>query len=176
MVLAAWTRVNAAADRTIVKAYGSFMTMRGKLNLSGRKVYLDESGGDHADDTRLRRCGWGLAVMNCREADVDGNYSFDGGFAGSLPGEHQTTLRATLSGMTYLLEVTEGDLHVCPDAKVFVDGYKEGRHLRPWGADADLWGHMGELLRGRGGTVVASKVDAHLTDQQVLRGDVDTED
>ena len=51
-----------------------------KLDLGGKTLYLDESGGEDADDERIRRCGWGLAFLG----EGEKSFSFQGGWSAPL--------------------------------------------------------------------------------------------
>eukprot|EP00974_Lingulodinium_polyedra_P067164 6500516-Lingulodinium_polyedra.AAC.1 len=33
------------------------------VDISGCTLYIDESGGAHSSDPRVRRCGWAVAIL-----------------------------------------------------------------------------------------------------------------
>eukprot|EP00973_Karenia_brevis_P076886 10678285-Karenia_brevis.AAC.1 len=76
--------------------------------------------------------------------------------------------------MIFVLKHTRGRVEVCPDAKVFADGFNAGRPSRPDGVHAELWAKIGELCADR--EVTVRKVDAHISDEDFIRGARDIAD
>jgi ribonuclease HI len=137
------------------------------LDVTGFDIYLDESGGEYSADVRRRRCGWGLAVLS-----VDGNdVTLRGGVAGTLSGPDQTSNRAAIDALIFILSFTRGYCQVKPDSKYLVDGFNGGRHRRLDGRNADLWAMVAEALDKRGVGVELIKVTAHVEKNDALELD-----
>ena len=152
-------------SRPTIRCHGAARLVGGnKLFAGNHTFYLDESGGARASDPRLRRCGWGVAILPSSETDT----TFCGGWAGSLAGAVQTPTRACLAGFVHLLANTEGPLVVYPDAKYLVQGFANFRHRHPDGTHADLWASIGELVSSRGASVEVHKTTAHLDEAHAI--------
>ena len=136
-----------------------------KIEMHGRTSFVDESGGEDASDVRTRRCGWGAAWLG------DGT-RFKGGWSGTLPGQCQTPLRATIFAAIFILERCEGDVTIAPDCKTFLDKCRQDWGAADThGAHADLWAELRAIVRGRearGEQTSLLKVKAHLTEQQAM--------
>ena len=132
----------------------------------------DESGGADHTDVRLRRCGWGLAIM-----DSNNIQSCLGGWYGNVVDEPQTTLKATITGALFALRRTSGDLTLLPDAQAFINGFFQATGAKThggspiWtGPNAELWQELRDavaLRRSRGDLVRIIKVKAHMTEAEL---------
>ena len=145
-----------------------------KLDVSGMVIYLDESGGVHAADPRLRRAGWGLVALPRAGAGqrsyCDRDLTQLGAWYGSVPGDVQTPPRAALMALVQVLSTTSGDLLVKPDASYLVDGISKGRHLNAQGTHADLWYQVGRLMAARGAPQRSQRSLPSWTTSQSFRG------
>jgi len=156
-----------------VEQLGCLPMSEGKIDVSNHEVFLDESGGEHTSDTRLKRCGWGLALVQKVEGGEVQRCNFIAGVAGTLPGLFQSTSRACLEAFIYILANSTGPLVVKPDASYLVDGFNSRRYQAPEGTNADLWHAIGLLMNNRTEDVQVLKVEAHVEDHRVIDGDVD---
>ena len=135
----------------VVKSYGvcNGVQQESLLDVTNMVVYLDESGGEHTRDWRLRRAGWGLALLPVSTGDPVGDTSFLGGWSGDLEGQVQTQNRACLTACRYALEHTKGPILIKPDASYLSGGFDKLRHFFPVGEHADLWHEIGKLVKAR---------------------------
>jgi ribonuclease HI len=134
------------------------------LNIEGLDVYLDESGGEFSSDIRRRRCGWGLAIIR----EQDGDFVLTGGVAGTLEDVQQTSNRAAVEALVFVLRFTRGHGTVKPDSKYLVDGFNGGRYRRPDGRNADLWSLVAEALDARDTGIEVVKVRAHIDQEEAM--------
>eukprot|EP00974_Lingulodinium_polyedra_P098286 9526419-Lingulodinium_polyedra.AAC.1 len=59
-----WLGLSEPSDTMIVRAFGICAAVAaGTVDVADKVVFLDESGGPFSADPRLRRCGWGLALL-----------------------------------------------------------------------------------------------------------------
>ena len=160
------------SDQMDVDFVGIFHMLDGKIDVSGHEVFLDESGGEFTSDGRLKRCGWGLALVQCIGELGSEHCKFLAGVSGTLPGSFQSTSRACLEAFIFILGHSTGPLVVKPDASYLVDGFHSRRYLTPEGTNADLWHAIGILINNRDQDIQVIKVEAHIKDGRVLEGDI----
>ena len=133
--------------------------------------YLDESGGVHARDVRIRRSGWGLAFLNKPRGNIKEDIKLVALVAGSLAGMVQTPNRAAIEALLYALKNTKGNLTIMPDSKYLVKGAEKGEGFGDGnGVNADLWACVGAELRrrkGDGDIIQELKTKAHQDVKQV---------
>ena len=70
-------------------------------NLHQKTVYLDESAGRYSSNPSLRRCGWGLYVMDDERCP-------SGAYSATLPGAQQSQIRACLEGILHIARRSTG--------------------------------------------------------------------
>ena len=73
--------LQAPPEDMVVRSYGvcSGVQQENLLDVTSMVVYLDESGGEHTRDWRLRRAGWGLAFLPRSTGDPVYDTKFLGG-------------------------------------------------------------------------------------------------
>ena len=125
------------------------------INLNGRTVFLDESGGGFSSIAWLRRAGWGIAV-------VRPDHALEYGFFAGVGGNTQTQIRGALSALKSLALHSVGDIVICPDCAYLVDGFNDiDSKASGFGTHVDIWSEIRIALRRRAGTVTMRKVSAH---------------
>ena len=80
-------------------------------------VHVDESAGVHSSIPLLRRCGYGLVML-------DDDRQVKGAFSSSLAGEQQTHVVACLEAILTLLRRSQGDVEIRPDCNAAIDGLR----------------------------------------------------
>ena len=125
-------------------------------NLHRRTIYLDESAGRYSANPCLRRCGWGVFVMDDDRQPI-------GAFSSTLAGSQQSQIRACLEGILHIARHSSGDVLVKPDCNAAVDGLKTvvAKGAPQFAKHADLWHQIKLALDDRIGTLSISRVDAH---------------
>ena len=97
-----WLPSNPFPQQCHVMAVGIFINIQlgqvSPLDVGGMSLFLDESGGAYSSCPFLRRCGWGIDVIN-------DNYEFVGGVYSGLPGDQQTAARAGLEALWFWLPI-----------------------------------------------------------------------
>ena len=134
-----------------------------------RTVFLDGSGT--TSDTRLRRCGWGVAWLTGDSFNRQAP-RLEGGIFGSLGSERHTVAKAELEALLRALEFL-GDnkqvLKIWSDNKYVVDMYHRviecGGPSRIPGlkAHGDRWARLWKLVAGRSDRIDLCWVKAHVT-------------
>ena len=146
-----------------------------KWDVEGRTLYLDESGGPEASTPMLRRPAWGLAWLRKKQGeeqnrapeDMDEDEcSFDGGFCGAIDDEQNTSTRAALGGLLFVLCKTAGNVVIAPDCSYVIGGFEKFRDDTQ-GCHADLWFCIDAARRERRGRATILKVKAHRTEKEV---------
>ena len=154
-----------SARAPTVRYHGQATAEHGLMARGGEAwAGTDGSGGPHATDLRLRRVGWGWAVVN-----PDGTLL--GGASGGLdPDEEATVPRAELHGLLHFLrtvrvasgqlEVAVDNLYVLQAAQGFADGSRglPGPDTR----NGDLLAQLAPLVKARRTELLFVKVKAHL--------------
>ena len=125
-----------------------------------RIIFLDGSGGKHSSDSRLRRCGWGVAVMNF---DDPTNPQLTVGACGGLAGSPQTAPRAEIvaAAMGLQLQAPGGGVVLVSDNKAFVDGSRKKKEHTLAGGNGDVWQLYWEQVEKHGGRVMVVKTKSH---------------
>ncbi len=129
----------------------------------GAVLATDGSGGTFSSEPRLRRCGWGFAIL-----DPSGNLLASG--SGPLTSWRQTVPLAELEAATQLALSTKGDLTFHVDATYVLRGVRRGsasvpkRHSYQW---QRFWAAVGDRR------AEALKIAAHKTLDQALQEGVD---
>ena len=106
-------QVSVPQETQVRSVHGAFCEdASGKINLSMRRVYLDESGGEFASTPFLRRAGWGAAILqNDSEDGPDtADWKLEEGWFGTVEGEMQTATRGTLQGLLFFCACSTGPL------------------------------------------------------------------
>jgi hypothetical protein len=119
-----------------------------KWDVHNKIVYVDESAGPFSSVPRLRRCGWGLVML-------DADRKPTGAMSSTLLGETQTQVAACLDALLHLAKHSEGDVLVKPDCNAAVDGLKEAikGNIKQFGANAGWWHEIKAALDARKGTM-----------------------
>ena len=94
---------------------------------------IDGSGGEHAKDWRLRRCGWSIVRRG-----ADGG--FDSLAFGTLPTLKQSSPRAELYAFLQLLRRSYGDVTVYSDCAIVTKGFRKPLSALSKSSMLDLWG------------------------------------
>lgn len=118
-----------------------------KMEASEWIPFIDESGGPLAAEPVLRQAGWGVAALQGQAADYDcalrsGQHDpppLVGGVAATLAGQSQTSDRAALAALSYIVQKFVGNVVVGPDSEYVYDRVLKARYRAPTGANADLW-------------------------------------
>ena len=133
------------------------------------RFFLDGSGGEQSSDPRLRRTGWGAAVV---DTTVPGVPELVAGVFGPVPGPEHTVPRSELYAAVYVLESVEldTDIHLISDSKYFVDKACRRRPDSFLAGHGDLWDRYWNAVENREGNVRISKVKAHATQEDLDRG------
>ncbi len=144
-------------------------TVIGEMDIAGGHIYSDGSGGRNSRDKRIRRCGYGYALI------YEGRDGFElvSAAFGPLPGDAQTVPRAELMAVTSILSKSKRafrDLIIHVDCKYVVRGWLQGKGLKP-ASNRDLWDRFWELIDQVPVQVSLVKVQSHLTDAHVAGGD-----
>ena len=105
-------------------------------------IGTDGSGGMHARDPRLRRCGWGWVALS-----VDTMLPCAAG-RGTVPGR-QTVPRAELAALVDVIAHTSGDLLVAIDNEPTIKAYRRGPGHCCSSHNGDLWCVLFQLLGNR---------------------------
>eukprot|EP00959_Pyramimonas_sp_CCMP1952_P188339 3938750-Pyramimonas_sp.AAC.1 len=125
----------------------------------------DESGGEHGDDARYRRCGWSCVVME----KIGTTWGAAATVAGSLPGPRQSNNRAEITAFLDCMQTTEGCLIFYTDSDIpckgwhskryFITGYKK--------AMGDLCKKMRQIISTREvAEVRARHIESHMSREQ----------
>jgi ribonuclease HI len=132
-------------------------------NVHQRVVYVDESAGEFSSNPLLRRCGWGLVML-------DSNLKLEGAVGGTLEGERQTQVAACLDAILYLIRHSSGDVIIKPDCNYAVEGMRSLLRgtLKQFCPHAHIWDQIRSALDGREGTVEVQKVDSHVDAQDYI--------
>ena len=133
---------------------------------AGAVLATDGSGGPFSAERRLRRCGWGFAVLSAEGETVAYGW-------GPLTSWRQTVPLSELEAATQLARCTVGDLIVNVDATYVVRGVRRGpanpprRHRFQW---QRFWEAVGRR------TMVALKIKAHQSCEEAIAGGVSETD
>ena len=155
-----WTFGKLAVENPIVPIvikWGIFNQI--PVDVSGLIVGTDSSGGAHSADPRLRRMGWGIAVLSPQTSEVLG------GMHGNLPEGPQTIPRGELYAFLQLALHSLGEAPVVIDSQYVVGGVHKGpgeQHPR----NQDLWELLWDTLAERDGGLGVTKVKSHPTASQ----------
>ena len=137
------------------------------INVEGRTLYLDESGGKFSGETRLRKCGWGVADVDPETDD------FVGGWFAGLGGQDQTHFRAALEATLFVLKKIEGNAVLAPDSINLVEGLAPQKLAENMAKGnlrhADLWEAIEEASKRRQGQLTIKKVKAHREIEEVAK-------
>ena len=151
---AAWTYNRAGLHKLDFREYWA---EGGRVcgTVNGTEVIFgsDGSGGKHAGDWRLQRCGWGWVALDKRT-----KLPLAAG-RGAVPGA-QTVPRAELCALIDLAAYSSGPLFVVVDASYLIKGYQKGKKALQCGPNGDLWFALFRLLGSR--TLTLHKVKSHL--------------
>ncbi|CAK0871462.1 unnamed protein product [Prorocentrum cordatum] len=170
---ASWTYVEEPPDDPLGDQCGDAASLQGRgwLLVGG-----DASGGEHSASAKLRRVGWGYAVVDCEFGDVDGVHQLTSvaspfGHGGGLAGPRQTINRgetqALLAALVDLQCLGAGITYVT-DSSYVVRGFgKIVRGVLPR-TNIDLWQKIKEALQGAPHLLSTAvvKIESHL-DQEV---------
>ena len=140
--------------------------------LHNRVVYVDESAGKHTSIPNLRRCGWGIYMM-------DGDSQAIGAMSSTLCGDvEQTQIAACLDAIHHTVKFSEGDVHIKPDCNAAVDGLRKviRGEMDKYCANAIQWQSIKEALTERRGHVRISRVDAHADVRAYIEQGLDVAD
>ena len=148
-------------------------------DVSGRVLYLDESGGPEASTPLLRRPAWGIAWLKAfdgltgEECEEDPGFfeklcEFEGGFCAGVADAQNTATRAALRALLFILLRTSGNATVAPDCIYVTGGFGKFRDDSQ-GCHADLWHQIDLAKRQRRGKIEMLKVKAHRTEQDVVK-------
>jgi ribonuclease HI len=125
---------------------------------AGAALATDGSGGPFTAERRLRRCGWGFAVLNAEGEIVARGW-------GPLTSWRQTVPLSELEAATQLARCTLGDLDINIDASYVVRGVRRGPENLPKRYTYQ-WQKFWEAVGGR--AVVARKIKAHQSREEAL--------
>ena len=169
-----WMNIEPEPEEACIVTWGpghEEKMAEGNLCTTELTCYLDESGGVHARDVRIRRSGWGLAFLNKPKGNMEEDIRLVALVAGSLAGLVQTPNRAAIEALLYALKNTSGNLTIMPDSKYLVKGAEKGEGFGDGnGVNADLWSCIGVELRRRrskGDIIQVLKTKAHQDVRQV---------
>ncbi len=140
-------------------------TTLGEHDIAGGEIYSDGSGGRDTKDVRLRRCGYGYALI----LDSGGSHELVAGAYGPLPGEVQTVPRAELMAVVSLLRRCRRafrNIRVHVDCKYVVRGWTGGKDNKPR-SNRDLWDDLWAIVAQVFVRVQLVKVRPHVTDRHV---------
>ena len=130
-----------------------------ELFARGRHFYLDGSGGARSSDPRLRRCGWGSALMNFSSPLEP---RLRASLFGGVPGLVQTVPRSELLAAVRTLELSDPEPVVLfSDSAYFVDGTADDREHALASGNGDLWQRYWQAVDLHLGCVLVVKVKAH---------------
>jgi ribonuclease HI len=118
----------------------------------------DGSGGPFSAERRLRRCGWGFAILSAEGTLVAYGW-------GPLTSWRQTVPLAELEAATQLARCTLGDLVINIDATYVVRGVRRGADNPP-ARHKYQWQRFWEAVGCR--SVVALKIKAHQSRESAL--------
>jgi hypothetical protein len=125
-------------------------------NVHNQIVYVDESAGPFSSVPPLRRCGWGLVML-------DSDRNLTGAMSSTLAGSKQTQVVACLDALLYLARHSEGDVLVKPDCNAAVEGLRNAINgeIKHFGPNAGWWHDIGKAIACRKGRITVGRVDAH---------------
>ena len=109
----------------------------------------------------IRRCAWGLILMDNVGTDDDPAYDLKGTLCSPLPGNNQTVNRGEMWPAIHLASHSYGDGAYHSDSDYLVRGFRKGKHINPRGKNADLWALVDRATRERVGHFQIIKVKAH---------------
>ena len=121
------------------------------VSTAGLIFATDGSGGPLSKEPRLRQVGFGVVAL----AAV-GPHSIVGTLVGTIPGR-QTVPRAEAFAFLKLLEMTEGPVQSCIDAKAVFRKWKKLKDITQLSADLDIWGPLARQKKER------AEVEIHWT-------------
>ena len=136
------------------QVWGVFQEQGARLQPS-YLLATDGSGGEHGNDVRLRRVGWGLVLLNIANAQPLGTAY------GTVEGS-QTVPRAELYALVFVAENTQGSATVLIDSSYVVKGFSKGSGV-PQSKNKELWARLWKAVRDRVGILEVAKVRAHAT-------------
>lgn len=142
-----------------------------RSNIPADAVFFSNgSGGKHAADPRLRRCGIGMAIIFCNNYNEPECW---GGLSGTMPGAsfEQTVPRSEIMAVIEIIRRTVGreHTHIKSDCKRVVDGFSMGKEWCLANSSlCDLWYDLWYIAEGR--RISIDKVKAHASPVDVVAG------
>lgn len=132
--------------------------------------YTDGSGGKYSSVRHLRRCGFGVAVLD--------DLAFSWGAFAVLDGENQSVPRAELAAILCVLRrVSGGPVEIASDSKINVDRYADGIDACLSACNSDLWRQLwAEVGRIGRDSVVLRWIKGHATEKHIAEGDISVKD
>lgn len=155
----AWSRT--PADQLLVHGTGIWAELK-PVSTNNLIFATDGSGGPASKEPRLRQVTFGIAAL-----DASRPHAVLGTLFGTVPGR-QTVPRAEAFGLLKLLEMTEGPVKSCLDAKAVHKRWKKLKDITQLSANLDIWGPLARQKAQRA-DVELHWTRSHLSESEHVR-------